>query len=186
MKAYYTKYKENGLCGNCGKQRTDGVALCDDCKKKRRERDRQYRAEKRNTEFCSRCLKNPRIIGRTRCEQCSIIHKQESAKRYYQVIKADPVKFELESKKNKDRYLQRKFGITLKEYDVKLASQNGVCQICHDTNYGEISLAVDHNHQSGMVRGLLCNRCNTVIGLLRESPALLRSIELYLGEEQCQ
>ena len=185
MKTYYMKYKENGLCGNCGKQRTDGVALCEDCKQKKRERDRQYRNEKRKTEYCSRCLKEPRLVGRTRCERCSILHKQESARRYYQVIKSDPARFELEAKKTKDRYLQRKFGISLHEYDARLALQHGVCRICNGTNWDNIALAVDHDHQTGSVRGLLCNRCNTVIGLLNESPDLLSKIQKYM-ESSCQ
>jgi hypothetical protein len=75
-----------------------------------------------------------------------------------------------------------KFGITLEEYDKVLEAQNGVCRICYEKNYGNMSLAVDHNHVSGVIRGLLCNRCNTVIGLLRESPILLHSVESYLKE----
>lgn len=63
--------------------------------------------------------------------------------------------------KTKDRYLQRKYGITLAEYNNKRLLQNEACALClrHESNFKN-GLATDHNHKSGVVRGLLCYSCN--------------------------
>lgn len=85
------------------------------------------------------------------------------------------------------RMLVRKYGITVEQYDELTAAQNGKCAICAepetsvDGKTGSLrSLAVDHCHQSGKVRGLLCSRCNTTIGKIEESPQLLRAMFDYL------
>lgn len=82
---------------------------------------------------------------------------------------------------------KRKFGITLDEYNQMLKDQNGVCAICglvetsKDHRTQEVrGLAVDHDHSTGMVRGLLCTRCNTAIGLLSDDPKLLLKAISYL------
>jgi hypothetical protein len=64
-------------------------------------------------------------------------------------------------RKQKDKYLQKKYGITLAEYEQKLVEQNGCCAVCskHKSNFKK-ALAVDHNHASGRIRGLLCPWCN--------------------------
>lgn len=64
-------------------------------------------------------------------------------------------------------------------------AQGGVCAICHKpetaTRRGKLkALAVDHCHDTGLVRGLLCVECNTGIGKLREDTAILRSAIRYL------
>lgn len=81
--------------------------------------------------------------------------------------------------------LQRQFGISADDYTRLAASQNGVCAICRkpetDTNRGRVkALAVDHNHQTKVVRGLLCSACNKAIGFLRDDPMLVRAVAEYL------
>jgi hypothetical protein len=78
------------------------------------------------------------------------------------------------------------YGITLAQYQEMLASQEEKCAICEERETsvdraGTLkSLAVDHCHNTGKVRGLLCSRCNTTIGKLEESPQLLRAMFDYL------
>ena len=76
-----------------------------------------------------------------------------------------------------------KYGITLEDYDQILLSQNGVCAICHTTDPGGPGkrFVVDHNHDTGDVRGLLCNNCNRGIGYLKDSPNILSSALTYLS-----
>ena len=69
----------------------------------------------------------------------------------------------------RDYHLQRKFGITLAEYDELLAIQGGGCAICGSECRSGRSLAVDHCHETGRVRGLLCNSCNRGLGLFADS-----------------
>lgn len=84
--------------------------------------------------------------------------------------------------------LARTFGITLDDYEVLFDAQGGVCAICrlperkrHQS--GRVSaLAVDHDHETGVVRGLLCNTCNRAIGLMSDDPALLSAAAAYLED----
>lgn len=85
----------------------------------------------------------------------------------------------------RDKELRRTFGITLIQYREKLAEQGGVCAICGsdeiaDRKGKKLSLAVDHDHDTGALRGILCIACNTGIGKLNDSPARLRDAADYL------
>ncbi len=78
--------------------------------------------------------------------------------------------------------LRLDFGMTIEQYEMILAAQDGVCAICRkpETAQGVQYLGVDHCHRTGHVRGLLCNRCNLALGLLQDNPDLLREAALYL------
>ncbi len=62
--------------------------------------------------------------------------------------------------------LKSRYGLTISEYELLAEKQNGQCGICGKQTYdvGGRRLAVDHNHDSGKIRGLLCYGCNIVIG----------------------
>jgi hypothetical protein len=77
----------------------------------------------------------------------------------------------------KDYDLRRLYGITLAEYEAMVKKQNGRCAICDE----ESALHVDHDHETGEVRGLLCQKCNTAIGHLRHDEHLLRRAIDYLS-----
>jgi hypothetical protein len=83
----------------------------------------------------------------------------------------------------------RKYGLTADDYWAMVEAQAGVCAICGQvestTRRGEVkTLAVDHDHTTGAVRGLLCNRCNTGIGLLGDNPATLAAAIRYLNSHR--
>jgi hypothetical protein len=85
--------------------------------------------------------------------------------------------------KNSD--LKRTYGIDLNQFKAMFANQKGVCAICEKPETATIrgavvSLAVDHCHISGSVRGLLCMACNRGIGLLKHDVTLLQSAISYL------
>lgn len=81
-----------------------------------------------------------------------------------------------------------KFGINSSDWDKMFLKQNGKCAICKKaekakTNSGKImNLAVDHDHKTGKIRGLLCGACNQGIGLLKEKISLFESAISYLKE----
>lgn len=75
--------------------------------------------------------------------------------------------------------LKHKFGITVEQYNKMLAAQGGTCAICASTP-GLRRLAVDHDHETGIVRGLLCGPCNRALGMFRDDPALLAAAIRYL------
>jgi len=77
--------------------------------------------------------------------------------------------------------LMRVFGITLDQYENLAAAQDNRCAICGKPETGK-RLSVDHDHQTGRVRGLLCGLCNTAIGKLNDDPALLEKAVTYLRQ----
>jgi len=82
--------------------------------------------------------------------------------------------------------LEKDFSISIEEYNIIFIEQHGVCSICNKAetrlnNKGQPHyLAVDHNHNTGEVRGLLCSACNRGLGLLGDNPRLLKSALNYL------
>jgi hypothetical protein len=73
----------------------------------------------------------------------------------------------------------RRYGITPEQYAKLFEEQDGKCRICHKPETGANKwLSTDHDHATGMVRGLLCNQCNLGLGNFRDSQDLLaRAIE---------
>lgn len=76
--------------------------------------------------------------------------------------------------------IEKKYGIQYSEYLALDAAQNGVCAICRNPCTCGRKLAVDHDHATGKVRGLLCSRCNRGLGLFKESPVYLQAAKDYL------
>ena len=77
--------------------------------------------------------------------------------------------------------LKRLYGIAPEEYDILLEEQGGACAVCGISAEDKPRpLAVDHDHETGEIRGLLCDACNLGIGCLQDSPALLESALTYL------
>jgi len=81
---------------------------------------------------------------------------------------------------DKDRKLQRTYGISYKEYLTMLEAQDGRCAICGTDDSGKRAFSVDHCHDTGEIRGLLCGNCNSGIGNLRDSISLLERAIEYL------
>jgi hypothetical protein len=74
----------------------------------------------------------------------------------------------------------RTYSITPEQYFAMLRAQGGVCAICARPPVSKRDWHVDHDHKTGIIRGLLCNGCNTAIGQLRDNPALCRAAADYL------
>ncbi len=80
------------------------------------------------------------------------------------------------------------YGLTLAQYDAMYVAQGGRCGACgqqetirtRKAQVEPVRLAVDHCHKTGKVRGLLCMRCNTVLGQLERAPELVSQLEAYL------
>lgn len=108
-----------------------------------------------------------------RCKPCASLHAKErrEVRRHYA----------------RKAYLKTNFGMTREEYDQKLEKQAGVCGICEQpesrariVDPSKAPLAVDHDHETGQVRDLLCGKCNSVLGLMQENPDLLEKAATYL------
>lgn len=80
----------------------------------------------------------------------------------------------------KREWLQRLYGVTLAQYNALLISQNGVCAICQKLCATGRALSVDHCHETGHIRGLLCGNCNRALGALQDSPNNCLAAASYL------
>jgi hypothetical protein len=76
--------------------------------------------------------------------------------------------------------LKKNYGISAEEYAAMLAAQHGLCAICGKPP-GRKRLAVDHDHETGGIRLLLCEYCNPGLGFFKHNPDLLRAAIAYLA-----
>jgi len=92
--------------------------------------------------------------------------------------------------KAKKYQLKYKYNITVEQYDQMFEEQNGVCAICGKpettkNQWGTLRLSVDHDHVTGRVRGLLCTRCNNIIGRADDDVTILLNAGIYLEKHRC-
>jgi len=139
------------------------------------------------------------VCNRKRARAWAIAHKDENSKRASEWNKKNRERRNKTSAKSgrknkksrKNNHLLKTYGLSLESYQALFEKQNGVCRICKkaesilDKRTGEkVMLAVDHDHATGRIRGLLCGNCNRALGLLGDSPEILRTAADYL-EGKC-
>lgn len=78
----------------------------------------------------------------------------------------------------RERHLRQRYGMSLEDYDRMYSLQDGRCAIC---GRSLDLLCVDHNHQTGEVRGLLCKVCNQWLGLVDDDPKKAIKAARYMG-----
>ena len=100
----------------------------------------------------------------TRCKECQAIVKKEMA-HYY-----------------RGKHLEYKYGMTHEDYASMLLAQDSKCAVCGiEQKFCENQrLAVDHDHDTGLVRALLCKKCNQALGLLQDSSEFAKKAAEYL------
>lgn len=81
----------------------------------------------------------------------------------------------------KNSWLKSTYGITLKHYEKMLLNQDSKCAIC-DIHRNDVKRAfsVDHNHLTGQIRGLLCDKCNLALGHFNEDFSTIIAAAGYL------
>lgn len=119
-----------------------------------------------------------KLVRKTPCKRCS-----SDAAMAWQ--RADPERTKLQKKAWR---LRSEYGISMEEYVALLTKQNGRCAVCgleearSNLGGGNYMLCVDHCHDTGAIRGLLCNNCNRALGLLNDSVDHLKEMIRYLTE----
>lgn len=78
--------------------------------------------------------------------------------------------------------LQRVYKLTIEDYINMVNEQSNLCAICGKPEKDNKVLSIDHNHETGEIRGLLCNSCNTGIGHLKEKIEILEKAITYLNK----
>lgn len=84
----------------------------------------------------------------------------------------------------KNWHLKNNYNLTIAQYDIMCASQQDVCAICHKKNARAVCLSVDHDHTTGKIRQLLCDKCNRALGLFCDSIEVIHSAFLYLTKHK--
>lgn len=157
--------------------------------------------------FCNGCglNKDLNFFGKDRSNKDGLTHRCKSCRnpQSKEWQRKNPEKVKEANRKNREKRkeyynsperklkyrsweLERKFGITHEDYELMLAEQDGVCKICkqHRVASNKYYMAIDHCHNTGKIRGILCTRCNTAIGLLEENIDNLNNAIKYLMENK--
>lgn len=113
-----------------------------------------------------------------RCKSCTKDCAQNSYENNKEVVKSRQKK-KYCSVKRRERTLMENYGMTPSDYDEMYQQQQGACKIC-EKNFDQ--LCVDHCHNTGKVRGLLCQKCNKAIGLLGDNLNYLSNAITYIAE----
>jgi hypothetical protein len=166
-------------------------ARTEEQKAKRREYDRKFRKEHRE-----QVLKMQRDASTHWRAAHPGVHNERTRISSKKAYDADPERIKEVKRKWRAkhaarmpemsrRWAIRKYGIEVDDYDRMYVGQNGVCAICRqperETLKGQLKrLSIDHCHQTGIVRGLLCGSCNAMLGRASDDPARLRAAADYL------
>ncbi len=81
----------------------------------------------------------------------------------------------------REHYLKKTYGMTPEQWDEMFESQGHSCAICR-SDQTSFSWCVDHDHEAGEVRGILCHGCNVLIGMAKDHPEVLDDAKRYLEE----
>ena len=117
------------------------------------------------------------------------VEKSEYNKKYRQKHRTKLIKQQKEYRRTEEgkltcrkRDLKKSFGITLEQYDKMAENQGGICAICGNININGHRLCVDHDHETGKIRALLCDHCNHLLGCAKENVTILQSAINYLHD----
>jgi hypothetical protein len=131
-----------------------------------------------------RSEKNGGVQYLVKCAKCGEIHKRNSKHLKHGHEAKNCKAYKPPNKLFEDRrdgIIRRQYGITLADYEQMLHEQNYKCAICGNEDEVEgRRLAIDHCHNSGKVRGLLCGKCNRALGLFYDNQELLENAISYL------
>jgi DNA-directed RNA polymerase subunit RPC12/RpoP len=131
-----------------------------------------------------------------RCSSCKehkapeLFYKNKSTKTGYSNQCQECRKLWKPSLEQRERYNERTrnwnrkklSGFTVEDYETRLAEQDYRCAICETDNPGATNWHTDHNHDTGQKRGILCHKCNTGLGLLKDSTEVLEKAIMYLNK----
>ena len=99
--------------------------------------------------------------------------------------KADPEKYRAYFRNWR---VKKVYGITPAQYEQTLSDQGGVCAVCGRVPNGssrmEKTLLIDHDHETGKIRGLLCNNCNSGMGIMGDTEEHLLAALAYLRKHK--
>ena len=147
----HTPYCAKGLCRNCYQREA-------------------YVRRRKNPEYVERQRIHQREAYARKCQNPEYVEQRRIRDRKRKRVRPPDY--------NEKRKLKT-FGLTLQDYQQMLDAQNGVCAIC-GKKPGKRKLSVDHDHKTGIIRGLLCFRCNFGLGWFQDDLKQFRAIAAHL------
>ncbi len=145
--------------------------------------------------MCIRCEQRPPVVQKRRCKVC--LAEMESQRRARQLENGEALpcatedceapRYRLPSQwsaychehhllARRRTFYRASYGLTIEEYEGLMARASHACQVCGSKR----RLVVDHCHQTGAVRGILCTECNVSLGNLHEDVDRLLALAAYL------
>ena len=125
----------------------------------------------------------PGRCSKSRCIECSSDYNKA-----YRLKNKDRLNAKTREKydlmQSREWHLKRKYGISFKEYQDLLKVQGGICAICGKPEPSHKTLDVDHDHETGKIRGILCTNCNRMIGYAHDSEERLGCAADYLSSRK--
>ena len=167
------------------------MKACSTCKKT----DVEFAKNKRMPDGLQNCCKpcqhsyrKLKIRDPITCPNCQAVYYSISKRNragYCTKRCQEEAKYKRDKVTMRKRSLQRMYGITLEQYNMMLLQQRFKCALCESEDPGGRGrFHVDHCHDTGKVRALLCHYCNTALGSFRDDPELMEKAASYLRAHQ--
>jgi len=190
---------EDISCSNCKKiftPRAKNVKYCS----KECNRQKVYEKKKPLEKNCKNC--NNLFLSKNNSKfcssKCSTKNWQKNNKEKYKKSKKEgenkrklnnPEKYYTERRKNarknqKWSHMKREYNLTKEEYFLMLESQNNKCKICNNIFETSVKTHIDHDHFTGKVRGILCQKCNHGLGMFNDNIQLFYNAIHYLEQSK--
>ena len=173
------------ICTKCNTEKEDsqfpiGRNACTLCHRKEKEEYQKTKGKARH---------NKSVYKYSQSKKGKIVKQKEYKKGREEGWDMHYIKYN-----GRERVLKNRYGITSEDYNRILVEQKGVCAICGNpqtqkrvSSSGKVRLLglfVDHNHETGKVRGLLCNNCNNALGYFRENVEYLANAISYIEKHK--
>ena len=153
------KTERNGTCISCNQRIvTGGPRRCSSCVSAAKIRSAEKRKKAMERGMCHYCYRRDSVAGMNSCDYCS-------------------------SKRVAGR-MHRLTGIDQRFVVEWIDKQERKCQICGTETNGGYRMNIDHDHSTGALRGLLCSRCNRLIGFACDRKEILMSAMKYLDHHK--
>ena len=186
------------FCTKCGEVR-DGADpyRCKACfaaymRERRAANPEKSRAQARKS--YQRRMENGGIPKGEFCSKCGKVRDGSHASYCIECFTAYQIQWNMENAEKRAvirrrSHLKSLYGISTEEFEAMLSEQAGLCLICNSVmslteKTGGRMVHVDHNHDTGDVRGLLCSRCNQGLGCFDDSPDLMVAAAAYILRDQ--
>lgn len=141
-------------------------------------------ANKRQSEQTASPDKYPQQYFKEKeCRKCQTLFKPKAPSHLYCSDKCADVALQ-------DAYLKRNYGITYDVYLKMLQDQDSKCYLCEsegfimDKTKHKLKLVVDHCHETGKVRKLLCHNCNRALGLFKDNKEVILAAAEYVSKQE--